>query len=107
MNLLTPETLQNLPAAILPRLVDMFAATTPDLLEEIRLHASQGKLADMAKSAHKLKGSCVSLGAERMAHICKDLQHKGETNDATNVAMEADELAELYPQTLAAMRQAL
>jgi HPt (histidine-containing phosphotransfer) domain-containing protein len=107
MNLLVPEALHSLPAAILPRLVDMFATTTPALLDEIRQYAAQGKLTDMAKSAHKLKGSCVSLGAERMAHLCKDLQHKGETNDATNVALEADELAELYPQTLAAMRQAL
>lgn len=107
MNLLASETLHSLPAAILPRLIDMFANTTPELLDEIRQYAAQGKLNDMAKSAHKLKGSCVSLGAEHMAHICKDLQHKGETNDATNVSTEVEELAAIYPHTLTAMRQAL
>lgn len=104
MKLLALETLQSLPSVILPRLIKMFSDTTPALLDEIRTHTQQGNWLDMAKAAHKLKGSCVSLGAEQMADICKDLQHKGEANDPTGVVGQVEALAALYPLTLNAMQ---
>ena len=104
MKLLATETLKALPAVILPRLIGLFEKTTPDLISEIRTYTQQGNLAEMAKSAHKLKGSCVSLGAEKMADICKELQHKGEENNANGVAQQVEALAALYPLTLEAMQ---
>lgn len=104
MQLLTPETLRSLPAVILPKLISLFSSTTPPLLTEIRQHATQGEWQAMAQAAHKLKGSCVSLGAEPMAEICKELQHKGEANDSTGVAAHIEALTALYPQTLEALR---
>ena len=104
MKLLAPEALQHLPAVILPRLIQMFGSTTPPLLVEIRQHASTGNLPAMAQAAHKLKGSCVSLGAEQMGDICKTLQHKGETNDTCGVDEEIAALTALYPLTLAALQ---
>ena len=104
MQLLTPETLRSLPAVILPKLISLFSSTTPPLLTEIRQHATQGEWQAMAQAAHKLKGSCVSLGAEPMANICKSLQHKGEANDSSGVDEEIDSLTALYPLTLAALQ---
>ncbi|MDX9988340.1 Hpt domain-containing protein [Thiothrix unzii] len=104
MQLLTPETLRSLPAVILPKLISLFSSTTPPLLTEIRQHATQGEWQAMAQAAHKLKGSCVSLGAEPMANICKSLQHKGEANDASGVDEEITTLTALYPLTLAALQ---
>ena len=104
MKLLAPEALQHLPAVILPRLIQMFGSTTPPLLVEIHQHASAGNLPAMAQAAHKLKGSCVSLGAEQMGDICKTLQHKGESGDATGIVTLLDELEALYPVTLAALQ---
>ena len=104
MQLLTPETLRSLPAVILPKLISLFSSTTPPLLTEIRQHATQGEWQAMAQAAHKLKGSCVSLGAEPMANICKSLQHKGEANDSSGVGEEIATLTALYPLTLAALQ---
>ena len=104
MQLLTPETLRSLPAVILPKLISLFSSTTPPLLTEIRQHATQGEWQAMAQAAHKLKGSCVSLGAEPMANICKSLQHKGEANDSSGVDEEIATLTALYPLTLAALQ---
>ena len=104
MQLLTPETLRSLPAVILPKLISLFSSTTPPLLTEIRQHATQGEWQAMAQAAQKLKGSCVSLGAEPMANICKSLQHKGEANDSSGVDEEIATLTALYPLTLAALQ---
>ncbi|MEB4591007.1 Hpt domain-containing protein [Candidatus Thiothrix sp. Deng01] len=107
MKLLAPEILQQLPAVILPRLVVMFGDGTPPILSEIRQYADAGDLHAMGKSAHKLKGSCVSLGAEHMAELCKQLQHKGENNDAEGVSDMLEELELLYPMTLEALQEAV
>lgn len=104
MKLLALDALQHLPAVILPRLIALFRDTTPALLDEIRQYAHSGDLLAMSKAAHKLKGSCVSLGAEGMAEICKALQHKGEANDPTDIAALVNALVALYPQTLEAMQ---
>lgn len=104
MKLLAPEIIGKLPPAIIPRLLALFGGTTPGLLADIRLHASNGNLPALAKAAHKLKGSCVSLGAEQMGDICRELQHKGETNDQNGVSGLVAQLEALYPATLAAMQ---
>lgn len=105
MKLLAPEALQQLPAVILPRLIQMFENTTPPLLTEIRHHANDANWHAMAQAAHKLKGSCMSLGAEAMAEICKVLQYKGEQADSSGISPLVDELDKIYPETLAELQQ--
>jgi HPt (histidine-containing phosphotransfer) domain-containing protein len=106
MQLVATEMLRHLPAVILPRLIALFGSTTPAILADIHQYANSGDLLAMGKAAHKLKGSCVSLGAEPMADICKALQHKGEAGDPTGISTLVDELEGLYPATLAALQQA-
>lgn len=104
MQVLATETVKQLPAAILPRLVKLFSTTSPELLENIQQAATDNNLRALAEAAHKLKGSCLSLGAEQMAEICKDLQEKGEANDATDIHTKIRELKLLYPITLSALQ---
>ncbi|WP_298608246.1 Hpt domain-containing protein [uncultured Thiothrix sp.] len=104
MQLLATDTLKQLPAAILPRLIKLFMTTTPDLITAIQQAAVKNDLVVMAEAAHKLKGSCLSLGAEQMAAICKELQEKGEANDNTGIHEHIATLSSLYPQTLEAMQ---
>ena len=104
MQLLTPETLRSLPAVILPKLISLFSSTTPPLLTEIRQHATQGEWQAMAQAAHKLKGSCVSLGASAMAEICATLQYKGEQQDLSQAPVLLKQLQQLYPATLDALQ---
>lgn len=105
MQILANEILQQLPTAILPRLISLFGATTPELITEIQQQAANGDLLAMAQTAHKLKGSCLSLGAEKMADLCQKLQHKGEYQDTVGMDEYLAELAAIYPVTLAALQQ--
>ncbi len=107
MKLLAPEALQHLPAVILPRLIQMFGNTTPAMLADIRQHADAGNLVELGKAAHRLKGSCVSLGAVQMGDICKTLQHKGESGDASGIDALVTELEAIYPATLQELQQAI
>lgn len=105
MSVLANKTLELLPASILPRLIALFASTTPALIAEIQQHAASGNLLAMAQAAHHLKGSCLSLGAENMAELCTELQHKGEAQDKLGIDDFIAELVTSYPVTLAALQQ--
>lgn len=104
MQILSTEHLKQLPAVILPQLITLFSSTTPALLAEIQATAKSGDWQTMAQAAHKLKGSCVSLGAEKMADLCNDLQHQGENNAPTGIHELIAELTKIYPVTLTAMQ---
>lgn len=105
MKLLATEILQALPAAILPQLVNVFDQTTPAMLSDIRQHAANQNFNGLAQAAHKLKGSCASMGASRMSELCKILQEKGENADHSEVDTMVAELENLYPATLAELKQ--
>lgn len=107
MNILALNVFQELPAPLLPRLVDLFMATTPILLKEIQHYQTSGDLQALGQSAHKLKGSCLSLGAQAMAELCHTLQVKGEQQDSAEITELTTQLNDLYPLTLKALQDAI
>jgi signal transduction histidine kinase/CheY-like chemotaxis protein/HPt (histidine-containing phosphotransfer) domain-containing protein len=56
------------------RIVEMFLQMCPDALAEVQDHAARRDTDALTKSAHKLKGSCLSLGAMAMAEACKGVE---------------------------------
>jgi two-component system, sensor histidine kinase and response regulator len=87
---------------IAERLVALFADTTPPLLEQLSNAIHAGEDDTVRRLAHKLKGGCQNVGATRMATLCRQLE------DPNGRARQlADELAAVYPGTLAAIRAAL
>jgi CheY-like chemotaxis protein/HPt (histidine-containing phosphotransfer) domain-containing protein len=66
-----------------PRLLELFLDRTPPLIDALVGATRNGTLTDVHSLAHKLKGSCLAIGAERLAAIAEHMQH----------AAEADELA--------------
>jgi HPt (histidine-containing phosphotransfer) domain-containing protein len=87
---------------IAERLVALFADTTPPLLEQLSNAIHAGEDDTVQRLAHKLKGGCQNVGATRMATLCRQLE------DPNGRARQlADELAAVYPGTLAAIRAAL
>jgi signal transduction histidine kinase/DNA-binding response OmpR family regulator len=57
-----------------PRLIELFIAQSPPLIEAICAAAEAGKLEDVRTLAHKLKGSCLSLGVMWMAHASSEIE---------------------------------
>jgi len=55
-------------------IVDMFLRVCPEALSHVQDAAARGDTDALTKTAHKLKGSCLSLGAMAMADACKGVE---------------------------------
>ena len=58
--------------------VDLFLRLVPPLIAEIEAAVRGGDVDQVRKLAHKLKGSCLSLGAGKFARACHVLEHTAE-----------------------------
>jgi hypothetical protein len=102
--LVNPEVLASLPDFLIPQLIQVFASTTPPMLQELQQQLATQDAHAFGQTAHKLKGSCVSLGAIAMGELCATLQHKGEQQDLSQAPALVIELQQLYPATLDALQ---
>lgn len=59
------------------QVLEMFAKQAPSCIEEMRTGLSSGDYTTMWKSAHKLKGTCLNIGAKKVAEVCKEIERKG------------------------------
>jgi two-component system sensor histidine kinase/response regulator len=87
---------------IVGRLVDLFADSTPPLLEELDRASGAGDAEGCRRVAHKLKGSCQNIGAARMAELCSALEEPEVRPEPL-----ARSLREAFPPTVAALRAAV
>jgi CheY-like chemotaxis protein len=68
------------------RLIELFLAQSPPLIDAIRAAAEAGKPDDLKKLAHKLKGNCLSLGVVWMAQASSEIEQaasQGKIDTAT------------------------
>ena len=84
---------------IVDQLVDLFVQSTPPALEELRAAVGAEDRDAVRRAAHKLKGSCLNIGATFMATLCGGL----EAGDRDAAGTLADLEAALEP-TEAAIR---
>ncbi|MSP68380.1 MAG: response regulator [Alphaproteobacteria bacterium] len=86
---------------VLPRVIDMFLAHTPDVLAKLSRGAAQGDRSAVAMAAHSLKSSSANLGPARIAHLCRALEQEakqGAVADAeARVAALTQEYADVSP----------
>lgn len=73
---LNPCLLDAFSLEIQQKLSDIFSQQTPIIMKEIKQHLKKDELNDLKTKAHLLKGSCLALGASKMAGICELLQNK-------------------------------
>ena len=64
---------------LLAELIELFLQDAPVRLGAIREAIAGEDWAQLAASAHSLKGSCGSLGAVRMADLCGRLERYGRS----------------------------
>jgi HPt (histidine-containing phosphotransfer) domain-containing protein len=85
-------------------MVELFEKRTAELIQEISGEIN-GERKDIKPQLHKLKGICYSLGAYRLAEVCKELEAMAEQGniDSTVVVL----LAEITNETLAAQKAQL
>ncbi|MFM7014978.1 MAG: response regulator [Bacteroidota bacterium] len=67
------------------QLLEMFALQVPRLINEIDSAININDLDTVWKAAHKLKGTCMNIGAIKLSAICKELESKGRVKDNTGL----------------------
>lgn len=77
----------------LQQVLDMFMRQAPDDIDLIRNALDAGDFSTLWKAAHKLKGTCLNIGALRLANVCRDIEKKGrnlETSGLYGLCMQLD-----------------
>jgi CheY-like chemotaxis protein len=60
------------------KVIELFLRLIPGQIEALRRAVEQADALELRAQAHKLKGSCSSIGASRMAALCQALQNQAE-----------------------------
>jgi CheY-like chemotaxis protein len=71
---------------ILAKLAALFSRATPPRLASLRSAIAADEVTLVNQEAHTLKGSCLNLGARRMAALCSDLEAQGQAGDLIGAA---------------------
>jgi CheY-like chemotaxis protein len=81
------------------RVVELFLQSVPDLVATLAASVQANDLGKIKQLAHKLKGNCLSLGANRMAAACHKLENAAAAGGIDHVAHGriAPELAAVIP----------
>jgi signal transduction histidine kinase/CheY-like chemotaxis protein/HPt (histidine-containing phosphotransfer) domain-containing protein len=73
-----------------PGVARVFLRHVPDQLASLASALSGNDLEGLRSAAHKLKGSCLSVGVPRMAALCARLEAAPEAPDAGELKIELD-----------------
>ena len=79
---------------LLARLVDAFLTELPSLLDDIHAAVAAHDPQRSSEAAHALKGSSATLGADRLAQVCTEIETAGHTGDTESAAQLLPKLAE-------------
>jgi len=78
--------------------IKKFVGQTYLLIEEIKKLAHEDKIEELGKVVHKLKGSCLTVGANKLGYLCEDIESKSKINEFLQVKLLVNELDESYEQ---------
>jgi HPt (histidine-containing phosphotransfer) domain-containing protein len=88
----------DLASGLLKNLVQMFIDNTTQRLSYMEMNLALNNLLEVAKTAHDLKSSCGTLGANRMMELATLIEYRGRENRSDGLAEALRELRILFPQ---------
>jgi signal transduction histidine kinase/CheY-like chemotaxis protein len=89
------------------KLVRLFLDRVPVQLEELGQVIALSDAPKIRAHAHKLKGSCLALGADRMAKLAAELQHVAEMNQLSEMPKLFEELKASHVRVVVLLQQEL
>jgi signal transduction histidine kinase/DNA-binding response OmpR family regulator len=89
------------------KLVKLFLSRAPEQLETLKQALASGRAPDVRAHAHKLKGSCLALGAGLMAQVAERMQKLAERDELGEVKSLIGELETQHRRVEALLRQEL
>jgi signal transduction histidine kinase/DNA-binding response OmpR family regulator/HPt (histidine-containing phosphotransfer) domain-containing protein len=81
------------------KVIKLFRELVPRQLEGLTDAVRARDHEEVSSRAHKLKGSCASLGARDMASLCETLQHEASARDLGGAAAICERLHALFVRT--------
>jgi len=84
----------------LTELIDIFLSQSEELIQEINQAAAANNSQNLMKSSHKLKGSCLNLGALGLGAICQDLEVMSKKEDLSTLSEVMATLDKVYQETV-------
>lgn len=67
------------------QLLEMFALQVPKLISIINDALNTNDFDTVWKTAHKLKGTCLNIGAVKLSALCKEMEAKGRSKDSSGL----------------------
>ena len=88
---------------LVAELLEMFRGNVAPLLVRLREHAAHGDLAEAHQIAHRIKGSALNLGAERLSQAAAELERAAAGGEGAAISELAsrviDECARFLART--------
>ena len=98
---------QKVDSGFLAQVIGMFSQQAPVMVDEILESEKSGDLTKMWQAAHKLKGSCLNLGAKKLAETCRQIEIKGKGNELSKIPGLTAGLRNLYELTESELKKLL
>ena len=89
----------------LQQVLEMFMKQAPENIGEISNFLDRGDFTGMWKTAHKLKGTSLNIGAALMAEGCKEIEKKGRNLETNGLQVLCMQLESDYELTLVELKK--
>lgn len=94
-------------AAFVNQVITLFERQVPTGIYEIEEAVTEGDNTKLWQTAHKLKGTCLNVGAKKLAELFRLIEIKGKNGDNREMDNHVHELKPLYERTLLDFRREL
>ncbi len=89
----------------LDELIDIFFSQSEELMRDINDFSAKKDADSLNKASHKLKGSCLNLGAKAMSATCQKIETSSRENDLSQIDFNVSELIKLHQETCNELRK--
>lgn len=87
-------------AKLLARVIDVFLETSPRLVDDLEAALQAGDSSAVARAAHALRSCCGSVGASRLATLCRSIESLVEQLSVVGPNEWLEQLAQCHKLTI-------
>ncbi len=92
------------PKSALAMVLELYLEDAPQLVVSIVQSSARPDFDALRFSAHSLKSSSGTLGAQRLASLCQQMEFKARNSDGRNLQGLSQQIKATYQETLAAFQ---
>ncbi len=92
------------PKSALAMVLELYLEDAPQLVVAIGQAAAKVDFEALRFAAHSLKSSSGTLGAQRLASLCQQMEFKARKGDDSNLPGLNQQIQETYQETLATLQ---